>query len=451
MLFFENYFLFIFLPIILILFYLSKNIKFSYFIILIFAGLIFYGWWNIYYVPLILFSIITNFYLGEKIFNTQKKKIRKLILIIAVSINLILLLFFKYSDFIIDNFNLVFNKSIEKFNLPFPLAISFFTFQIITFLVDCYDKNILNQNIKFKNFFLFVIFFPQLVAGPIVKYNFMNNQFINTNILQINYKNLSLGLIVLFIGFVKKVILADSLGLIVDEGYLPSKKLSFLDSWFVTFCFSLQFYFDFSGYIDMATGIALLFNIRLPINFNSPYQATSIINFWERWHITLTNFLTNYVFYTILRSQKKITFLKTMSAIIFVFIIAGLWHGASWLFVIFGLMHGIGIVFNHIYRKYIKFKINKIISIALTFLYVNLSFVFFRSENLEQCINIFKSMASIKSLNSLGKNYDSVLVSLNNLVNVNILLIIFCCSLIIVFCFKNSNILLKNINNDSDG
>ena len=187
MLFFENYFLFIFLPIILILFYLSKNIKFSYFIILIFAGLIFYGWWNIYYVPLILFSIITNFYLGEKIFNTQKKKIRKLILIIAVSINLILLLFFKYSDFIIDNFNLVFNKSIEKFNLPFPLAISFFTFQIITFLVDCYDKNILNQNIKFKNFFLFVIFFPQLVAGPIVKYNFMNNQFINTNILQINY------------------------------------------------------------------------------------------------------------------------------------------------------------------------------------------------------------------------------------------------------------------------
>ena len=229
---------------------------------------------------------------------------------------------FKYLYFIIENINFNFFLIINLLNLPFPLAISFFTFQSITFLINSYDEEIIN--LKAKDFFLFIVFFPQLVAGPIVKYNHMMPQFKNENNWVFNKRNFSIGLIVLFIGFVKKVYFADTLSTFVDTNYENLDKIDTYLAWLVSLCFTFQFYFDFSGYVDMATGSAIMMNIYLPQNFNSPYKSTSIINFWQRWHITLTHFLTNYIYSPILRSFKNINFFNSMVSILVVFLIAGL-------------------------------------------------------------------------------------------------------------------------------
>ena len=208
------------------------------------------------------------------------------------------------------------------------------------------------KDFSFKKYALFIIFFPQLIAGPIVKINSMISQFYSERNSILNFKNIIIGLIILSIGIIKKVFIADNLSVFSDQVFALKENLSLFEVWIGTFCFTFQIYFDFSGYIDMATGIALLFNIVLPLNFNSPYKATGIIDFWQRWHITLTSFLTNYIYTPMLRSFKNLNFLKSMMATFIVFLIAGLWHGPSWLFVIFGALHGIGLIINHIYRRY---------------------------------------------------------------------------------------------------
>ena len=333
MLFHNPVFLFLFLPVVLILYYYaSKFSKFAYEYFLILAGFFFYAWWNIYLSPIIIISIIVNFYFGNLIKKTFEKNFRKKILIFSIFLNIIFLAIFKYADFIIDNVNYFFNLDIHSLDLPFPLAISFFTFQIIAYLVDCYNGII--KKTRFTQFSLFVIFFPQLIAGPIVKYNHMMSQFDNDNNRFINKQNLYLGLIIILIGLLKKVILADNLAVFVDNGFANTQDLKFYASWLTSLSFTFQIYFDFSGYVDMATGVALLFNIKLPLNFNSPYKATSVINFWQKWHITLADFLTNYIYYPWVKSLKKVSFFKIMSIIFCVFLIAGMWHGPSWLFVI---------------------------------------------------------------------------------------------------------------------
>ena len=274
--------------------------------------------------------------------------------------------------------------------LPFPLALSFVTFQTIAFICDCYENSI--KDLSFKKYALFIIFFPQLIAGPIVKFNMMISQFESSKNEIINFKNIIIGLIVLSIGIVKKVFIADNLSIYSDELFALNDNYNFFETWIGTFCFTFQIYFDFSGYIDMATGIALLFNIKLPLNFNSPYKATGIIDFWQRWHITLTSFLTNYIYTPLLRSFKNLNFFKSMVATLIVFLIAGLWHGPSWLFVIFGAIHGTGLIINHIYRRFFNFKINTLISRIITFLYINFSFVFFRSESLDDASKILERM-----------------------------------------------------------
>ena len=275
-------------------------------------------------------------------------------------------------------------------NLPFPLALSFVTFQSIAYLVDCYEGSILETNLK--KYSLFIIFFPQLIAGPIVRYNYMINQFYSDKNFSINYKNITIGFIIIAIGLVKKILIADNLSIISDQVFSSDANLSSLEVWIGSLSFTFQIYFDFSAYIDMATGIALLFNINLPQNFNSPYKATGIIDFWQRWHITLTFFLTNYLYNPLLKSLKNLTFFKSMICTLFVFLIAGLWHGPSWLFVIFGAMHGLGLVVNQTFKKTSSFKLNKIFSQFLTFIYINISFIFFRSENIESAIRLIKQI-----------------------------------------------------------
>ena len=429
MLFHNPVFIFLFLPIVLFLYYTFKHSKFAHEYILIVAGIFFYSWWNVYLTPIIIISIVFNFYFGSLIRNNFDYNSKKKILIFSIFLNILFLAIFKYADFIIENINYLFNSNIEFLNLPFPLAMSFFTFQTIAYLVDCYNGYI--KNTRFTQYSLFIIFFPQLIAGPIVKYNHMMTQFENASNRIINRKNLNLGLVIILIGLFKKIILADNLAIFVENGFTDSQNLEFFASWLTSLSFTFQIYFDFSGYVDMATGIALLFNIKLPVNFNSPYKATSIINFWQKWHITLANFLTNYIYFPWVKSLKKVNFLKIMIIIFFVFLIAGIWHGPSWLYVIFGALHGIGLILNHVYRKLFDYKLNKYLACFLTFNYINLTFVFFRSENLDKSISIIKGMLGLNGFELINYFDDKMYI-------LTILLI----GITITFFFKNTSYLI---------
>lgn len=432
MLFHNPSFLFIFLPIVFCgYFAFTKKIRFWF---LIFSGFIFYAAWNIKLSPLILFSIIINFFLCKFLLNSQDKNIKKIFLIGSIIFNIFYLGLFKYADFFIGNINFLTNSSFELWKLPFPLALSFVTFQTIAFICDCYENSI--KDLSFKKYALFIIFFPQLIAGPIVKFNMMISQFESSKNEIINFKNIIIGLIVLSIGIVKKVFIADNLSIYSDELFALNDNYNFFETWIGTFCFTFQIYFDFSGYIDMATGIALLFNIKLPLNFNSPYKATGIIDFWQRWHITLTSFLTNYIYTPLLRSFKNLNFFKSMVATLIVFLIAGLWHGPSWLFVIFGAIHGTGLIINHIYRRFFNFKINTLISRIITFLYINFSFVFFRSESLDDASKILERMIGF------GLSINANLLRLDIMTNSLIALF---ASLLICFFLKNTNWLIEKL------
>ena len=312
-------------------------------------------------------------------------------------------------------------------------AISFVTFQTIAHLVDCYNGKIEKNNLV--RYSLFIIFFPQLIAGPIVKYRHMMTQFCDDNNRNFNFKNFNLGLIIILIGLFKKIFLADNLAFIVEYGFTNSSSLSFYESWLTSLCFTFQIYFDFSGYIDIATGIALLFNIKLPQNFDSPYKSTSIINFWQRWHITLSHFLTNYIYFPWAKSLKNVNFLNTMIITFLVFVIAGFWHGPSWLYVIFGSLHGLGLVVNHTFRRFLNYRMNSLLACFFTFNYVNITFVFFRSKNIEDALNILKGMFGLN-----GYSYPD----LSNF-SIYIILILFL-SIIITFVFKNTNYLIENFN-----
>jgi len=428
MLFYEPIYLLIFLPITFFFFYFSKKIKINFKYLLICLSLFFYSWWNIYYLPLILITILLSFYIANLIKNKQNKS---LYLFLGISFVLTFLLIFKYSDFIVSNLNILFHLEIPLLNFGFPLAISFYSFQIIAFLINVYDHEI--KEINFIDYFLFIIFFPQLVAGPIMKYLDLVPQFNRSNLLFFNRNYFLVGLILIIIGLIKKIIFANYLGQFVDSGYNNLPDLNILHCWLISFSFTFQFYFDFTGYVDMAMGSALLLNIKLSKNFDSPFKAYSLINFWQRWHITLTSFLTNFVYMPLVRSIKQISFFKSMIVLFVVFFLAGLWHGPSWNFIIFGIIHGLGLIINQI-------KIYKFISCFITFNYVNFSFIFFRSNEIYEAIFLIKKMIGLNNINKLENNdyfeyfYNSISLEF---------IIIFILSIIICFFCKNSNYLVE--------
>ena len=331
---------------------------------------------NINYLPLILFSVLVNYFLGNKIKNSQTKK--KLYLSISIIFNILLLFSFKYLDFFIDNLNILTDSNINKFNLPFPLGISFYTFQIITYLVDCYYS----EKRKNQDFFLFVVFFPQLIAGPIIKFNFFKEQIDEKKVNFFNIDNFIKGAFLFLIGFIKKVYLANNLSYYVDKGFENLNEINIVTAWIISYSFTFQFYFDFSAYVDMALGCALMMNIILPKNFNSPLKAINLIDFWKRWHITLTNFLMNYIYFPLLGARQNISFSYSMLITLFIFLLAGFWHGPSWTFIFFGFLHGIAVIFNHLLSKFFNFNLGKVLSIFLTFNYVNITFIFLDQKTL---------------------------------------------------------------------
>jgi D-alanyl-lipoteichoic acid acyltransferase DltB (MBOAT superfamily) len=404
MLFNSFEFIFIFLPVsFFVYFYLNhKRLTIASRAWLVFSSLFFYGWWNIAYLPLILVSILFNYTITNTMaeYDENKKNYfsKRSLLQIALVFNIGFLGYFKYMDFFIENINLVFDSDIGLLYLALPLAISFFTLQQIAFVVDSYEGLVKEKS--FLDYTVFVTFFPQLIAGPIVHHKEMMPQFANIRNKVKRYKNISLGLLIFSIGLFKKVVIADTFAIWASYGFDTATILNVFEAWATSLSYTFQLYFDFSGYTDMAIGAALLFNIKIPINFNSPYKALSIIDFWQRWHISLSNFIGTYVYTPIIRSFNKLNFHKAMFATILTFIIVGLWHGASWMFVIFGTLHGIALTINH-YWKRTKFKINNVIAWFITFNFVNLTMVIFRAKEWDDVEKVLSGMLGMNGISSI--------------------------------------------------
>ena len=385
MLFNSYVFIFVFLPLVFfVYFFLNKkrlsNLAKAF---LVSASLFFYAYWSVYYLPILLGSIIFNFFISKFLAKHQSKAI----LIFGIVCNLALLGYFKYADFLISNLNAIANTNLGLLHIALPLALSFVTFQQIAYLVDSYNKQ--TKENSFLNYCLFITFFPQLIAGPIVHHKEMMPQFANKFNLIKNYKFIALGLFVFSMGLFKKSVVADTFSIFANAGFDVEGNLTFLQAWATSLSYTFQLYFDFSGYCDMAIGLALLFNIRLPINFNSPYKALNIQDFWHRWHITLSRFLRDYIYIPLggNRGGQSRTYLN----LFLVFLIGGLWHGAAWTFVVWGALHGVAIVIHRCWQK-LNFKLNKIIAWIITFNFVNFTWIFFRAKSFEDAMKVIRGM-----------------------------------------------------------
>ncbi|MEA1880457.1 MAG: MBOAT family protein [Campylobacterota bacterium] len=423
MLFNSYEFIFIFLPLSFFIYFflLQKRLLLGAKSFLVFASLFFYAWWNISYLPIILASMLFNYVVGNSLngnFTHQKVSKRNLLGIGIIS-NLLLLGYFKYSDFLIENFNVAFDTSHSLLHLMLPLAISFFTFQQIAYLVDSYRQE--TKEYDFINYALFVTFFPQLIAGPIVHHKEMMPQFASRWNMVKKYKNIALGIFIFSIGLFKKVVIADTFALWATTGFDHTSVLGFYEAWATSLSYTFQLYFDFSGYTDMAIGAALLFNIKLPINFFSPYKALTIQDFWRRWHITLSRFLKDYIYIPLGGNRKGN--IRTYTNLITTFILGGLWHGAGWTFLFWGLLHGLALAI-HRFWKNLGFKMPTILAWFITFQFINVAWVFFRAKEWEDAIKVLKGMTDIESLKALTpfKHIDTERVlTLSTFVEFNIL------------------------------
>ncbi len=361
------------------------------------ASLLFYAFWNVSYVPLLFCSVLGNYAIGKVLLalGTQPDKLllRQYVLWGGIAINIGLLGFYKYADFFISNINVLFKTQWSLLEILLPLAISFYTFQQIAYLVDCYRGNV--RVYSLFEYALFILFFPQLIAGPIVHHHELLPQFRDDTKRSVHYRSLALGLFIFSIGLVKKVFIADTFAAWSTLGYAASDTLTFFDAWATTLSYSLQIYFDFSAYTDMAIGSALLFNIHLTQNFNSPYKATSIQDFWRRWHITLSRFLRDYVYIPL--GGNRAGAMRMYAAILVTFFLGGLWHGASWTFVVWGVLHGCALVTYQLWKKYSPWQMYTWLGWFMTLLFVHVTWVFFRSEDFKQALTILSRMFDVRA------------------------------------------------------
>jgi D-alanyl-lipoteichoic acid acyltransferase DltB (MBOAT superfamily) len=402
MLFNSSVFLFLFLPITLIVFlcllkHQKRNLLVAW---LVLASLFFYAWWDPAYLILIVFSMVFNFSLGKLILL---KKHDKLLLGIGVTINLAVLGYFKYTNFLVDQINLHASTNFNVETIILPLAISFFTFQQIAYLVDA--KRGLTSEYSFLHYALFVTFFPQLIAGPIVHHKQMLPQFENVQNAKFDYMNIAIGLSVFSIGLFKKTVLADGIAPYANLVFAQAEAgepISMFVAWGGALAYTFQLYFDFSGYSDMAIGIARLFGIVLPLNFYSPYKSLNISEFWSRWHITLSNFLRDYI-YIPLGGKKLGEFIRYRNLLV-TMLLGGLWHGAGWNFLIWGALHGSYLTIQKIWSLYcpsvaiIPSSLKKFLAWTITFIAVVYAWVLFRATSLDGAITLMSAMTGMQEV-----------------------------------------------------
>ena len=381
------------------------------------ASLIFYSAWDSGFVLLLLTSICFNYGAGYTIghrVTTKSQKQAKNTLIFAVAVNLSLLGYFKYSNFFIDSANTFFDGYFPALDIILPLGISFFTFTQIAYLVDVYRG--VTREYNFIHYLLFVTYFPHLIAGPILHHKQMIPQFALSDTYRINLNNVAIGLSIFILGLAKKVLIADNLAGYATPVFNAADAgvtIMFFEAWVGALSYTLQLYFDFSAYCDMAIGLSLMLNIRLPMNFNSPYKATSIIDFWRRWHMTLSAFLRDYLYIPLGgnrkgKSRRYINLIATM-------LLGGLWHGAGWTFIIWGGLHGLYLMINHGWIEFKAFlgwgdggRVGDILAGLLTFMAVVVAWVFFRSENISGAYSMLSGMAGVNGLSAPGSLANAV-------------------------------------------
>jgi alginate O-acetyltransferase complex protein AlgI len=408
-LFNSSVFLFVFLPVVLAgFFFLGQRRSELASLWLVGASLFFYGWWSLRLLPLLLVSAAFNYLAGIRLtprFNPDPAS-RNRWLAGAIAANLVLLGFFKYANFLVDNVNVVAAQlgagSLPALNIILPIGISFYTFTQIAFLVDCWQGKVAERN--FWHYLLFVSYFPHLVAGPVLHHKQMMPQFAQPSIYRPSWSLIALGLAIFIIGLSKKLLLADPLAAYADPIFAAAhagSALSLASAWLGVLAYALQIYFDFSGYSDMAIGLSLCFGIWLPINFNSPYKATSIIDFWRRWHITLSTFLRDYLYIPL--GGNRLGQARRYLNLMLTMLLGGLWHGASWTFVLWGGAHGLLLAVNHLWHGLqgeggpprSGTALGRGLAWALTFVCVLCTWVLFRSPDLATAQRFYAAMAGL--------------------------------------------------------
>jgi alginate O-acetyltransferase complex protein AlgI len=418
MLFNSLTFIFLFMPITVVAYFMSGRLGFRKFSlgVIIASSFIFYGWWEPKYLWIILISILFNyavFLLLTQISFISRR--RFYVLTTGVIVNLAILGYFKYAGFLTREINSFGSFDIDVVNVLLPIGLSFFTFQQIAFLVDARRGFI--KDCSLLDYSVFVLFFPQLIAGPIVHHREMMPQFQKSNG-KFKVSNFNIGFSLFCIGLFKKVVLADNIALFSSPVFAISAQgveVTLIEGWIAALGYTFQIYFDFSGYSDMAMGLARIFGVQLVINFHSPYKSNSIIEFWKRWHISLSRFLRDYVYIPLGGNRKGLKF--TYFNIFIVMVLGGIWHGASWNFFVWGAIHAVYIVINHFWRQLREAKVISLVGSKffqrvsgrfLTFILIAIAWVYFRAENLDSANRIVESMLG---LNGLSFPKDAIIYS----------------------------------------
>jgi D-alanyl-lipoteichoic acid acyltransferase DltB (MBOAT superfamily) len=373
------------------------------------SSVFFYGWWNYHYVPLLLVSVLFNYAAGFLIarrVRRQDARMARLYLAGAITLNLVLLGYYKYAGFFVHSLDHLSGLHVAVQTIILPLGISFFTFTQIAFLVDTASGRVAEYD--FIHYLLFVTYFPHLIAGPILHHAQMIPQFQLKSTYRWDWNNVAMGLTFFVVGLAKKVVLADTFAVTstaifsaVAHGSIPF----LFESWLGALSYALQLYFDFSGYCDMAVGLSLFFNVRLPLNFNSPYKAANIIDFWRRWHMTLSAFLRDYLYIPL--GGNRLGPARRYANLMITMLLGGLWHGANWTFVAWGGLHGLYLAANHGFRE-LRARLNwpdgafgrpgLLLSQAATFIAVLFAWVFFRANNFQTAWMLVKGMVGLNGV-----------------------------------------------------
>jgi alginate O-acetyltransferase complex protein AlgI len=358
------------------------------------ASVFFYAWWRLDFVWILLGSVVVNYLVGHRLSrDAAAGHGGRAVLAAGIAFNLLLLGYYKYADFFIANLNAAAGSHIGLLRVALPLGISFFTFTQIAYLVDAWKGKAAEYSAI--NYVLFVTFFPHLLAGPIIHHKEMMPQFADEKLKRLDWENLARGLALFTLGLGKKVLIADTLAPWANAGFAHAQALSFLDGWITMLAYVMQLVFDFSGYTDMALGAALMLNIRLPINFDSPYRSADIQEFWRRWHITLSRFLRDYVYIPLGGNRGGEA--RMLALFVATFAIGGFWHGAAWTYVIWGTLHGVALVVVHFWRKLGR-PLPRIAAIAVTFLFVSAALMVFRAHTLDDAGAILASIAGLRGV-----------------------------------------------------
>lgn len=422
MLFNSYAFIFIYLPITFFgFFWLARHSHRAAAGWLAIASLAFYAYWNVTFVGLLLGSVVFNYALGWMIGHSLNDRVAatpksKALLVLAIASNLALLGYYKYANFFIDSANQFFGAQLPFAHIVLPLGISFFTFTQIAFLVDTYRGIVKEYN--FVHYLLFVTYFPHLIAGPVLHHKQMMPQFAESTSYRLHVENIAVGLTIFSIGLFKKVMLADNIAGYANPFFSAAHEgvpLGFFESWAGALAYTLQLYFDFSGYSDMAIGLSRMFNVKLPLNFNSPYKAWNIIEFWRRWHMTLSQFLRDYLYFPLGGNRRGP--IRRYANLLITMLLGGLWHGAGWTFVIWGGLHGLYLMMNHAWLGARKrwgldaskpTRTGRVAGVALTFGAVMVGWVFFRADSFSAALSMLRGMAGFHGV-SLPRGAQGVL------------------------------------------